>query len=390
MKDFVKLDLATLVVAIITCVILFAPATIYADDPEKEDIHFLQEVFRLKGMYNGYIDGIAGPETIKAVRLYKEQKGLDVTDQISDQLIDMLREEAEQILPYIAPEQPNDLDNEGKLAAITHELNKTKEDLNSLKTHLSALESKMGDHFISNFINLALLFVGISAIAATTFSIWLGWYIPSFQEKITKKVEQTHREMLTKTEDHISAKVLLNISSHCINLYKDIDTTKNERLKKLYDSYLQIAKNISIHGYKRAKSLKNNAAAKLTNTEKNIIDWSVNNLLFYITTPFFHEKGIISDTDIRKIYDELKEIYESYKEDTNENLWWEFKDTLFWAEYHMKYRNISDIVKDINQLMKNTHIPYSSRYGIYKRYSEIIMLNNNHKMTVELNEPIQL
>jgi len=109
MKNFLKFDFVTLASVIIFCIVLLSPAAIYAQDSDDKDIHYLQRILTLKGMYTGPIDGIAEPETNNATRLYKKQIGWPVTNQISDQLIERLREEEKLILPNTShkPDQPN-------------------------------------------------------------------------------------------------------------------------------------------------------------------------------------------------------------------------------------------------------------------------------------------
>jgi len=109
MKNFLKFDFVTLASVILFCIVLLSPAAIYAQDSDDKDIHYLQRILTLKGMYAGPIDGISGPETNNAIRLYKKQIGWPVTNQISDQLIERLREEEKSILPNTnhKPDQSN-------------------------------------------------------------------------------------------------------------------------------------------------------------------------------------------------------------------------------------------------------------------------------------------
>lgn len=109
MKNLLKFELTALVLVIISCAVLLAPAKLYAYETDDENIHFLQSILAMKGIYSGPIDGIAGPETKKAIRLYKKQIGWRVNDQISDLLIEILREEVKLVSQHTnpEPESPN-------------------------------------------------------------------------------------------------------------------------------------------------------------------------------------------------------------------------------------------------------------------------------------------
>ncbi len=56
-----------------------------------EDIRYVQEYLSAKNLYTGYIDGIDGPLTKKAVLDYEQQSGKRLTGKISKKLINLIR-----------------------------------------------------------------------------------------------------------------------------------------------------------------------------------------------------------------------------------------------------------------------------------------------------------
>jgi|CXWL01.1.fsa_nt_gi hypothetical protein len=374
MKNFLKFDFVTLASVIISCIVLLSPAAIYAQDSDDKDIHYLQRILTLKGMYTGPIDGIAGPETNNAIRLYKKQIGWHVTNQISDLLIERLREEEKSISPNTnhKPDQSNSLGNEEKLAALAQELKKTKKDLKNTNERLQKITDDLSNYFITTFYQLIGSLLAIFSVAVTISIVVISYYLRKLQKSIIKLVKKTHEEERIYSRYSISAGVLATVSGHCINLYKDIDISDKKRWP-LYDSYLQIGRSMSYHSYKNAEELEK-TVAKLSKEEeekkKEIINWSKNNVLFYITTPFLNKKDVTNKETIRKIYDELKEVYKISNEDTNNNLWWEFKETLLWAEYNMGYDETSNIEKKIQSLVDDRNIPFEWREKAYERYAK--------------------
>lgn len=384
LRYFIKFELAALRIIIIPLACLFIPVQIYAHNfSDDKIVRDIQLMLTLKDMYAEPIDGIAGPETNNAIRLYKKQIGLPVTNQINDQLIEKLREEKKLILPNTNSEQLNNLNDE-KLAALFHELNETKENLVNTNEALRTLTNNMSDHFINNFNNLFTLLLSILAIVVTAFSVWLGWYIPRFQEEIAKNVREAHKKELLYSKCSISARVLTAISAHCLNLYKDIDTDKDDgKHRTLYDSYLQIAKKISAYSYGNAKKLEERGI-ELAPEDKIIIDWSKNNRLFYVTTPFFNKQDDLNKTEIREIYNELNKVYKTCSKDTDDDLWWEFSETLAWAEYNMGYKNISEIKEKIESLINDPNLPDNWKREIRERYKKH---KPKHGNIITLSEP---
>lgn len=59
--------------------------------PSTEDIRYVQEYLSAKNLYTGYIDGIDGPLTKKAVLDYEQQSGKRLTGEISKKLINYIR-----------------------------------------------------------------------------------------------------------------------------------------------------------------------------------------------------------------------------------------------------------------------------------------------------------
>ncbi|MFK7893621.1 MAG: peptidoglycan-binding protein [Granulosicoccus sp.] len=59
--------------------------------PSTHDIMLVQETMQVMGLYTGNVDGVAGKETLRAVRAYKKRINLAPTNELSDEFIDHLR-----------------------------------------------------------------------------------------------------------------------------------------------------------------------------------------------------------------------------------------------------------------------------------------------------------
>ncbi|UJP00089.1 MAG: peptidoglycan-binding protein [Nitrosomonas sp.] len=358
MKNFLKFDFVTLASVIISCIVLLSPAAIYAQDSDDKDIHYLQRILTLKGMYTGPIDGISGPETNNAIRLYKKQIGWPVTNQISDQLIERLREEEKSILPNTNSELPNSL-NEEKLAALAQELKETQENLKNTNEALRTITNNMSDHFINNFNNLFTLLLSILAIVVTAFSVWLGWYIPRFQEEITDKVRKAHDEMLRLTESRVSARVLTDFSAHCIYLYKDIDKSDTK-----YKNYLDMAISLSGLAFDKAENLTDDSS--LTGEDKKVKSACLNNRIYYLL-----ERGTDKDKwEAEKHFKDLQDVAEEHEKSLITG-WWSVKETLAWAMLKLYPDKKNEIKKIIQSLLTNSSLDAKWVSDLHNKWEKI-------------------
>jgi hypothetical protein len=389
MKDFltyfIKFELIALVVIFIPLACLFMSVQVYAHNfSDDKIVRDIQLMLTQKGIHIGQnkeaikIDGIYGPKTEAGIKEYERQNNMEETGKPSEDLRSRLYEDVKSLT------NNNNTNEDKKLAALAQELNETKENLKNTNEALRTITNNMSDHFINNFNNLITLLLSILAIVVTAFSVWLGWYIPRFQEEIAKNVREAHEKELLYSKCSISARVLTAISAHCLNLYKDIDTDKdNGKHRTLYDSYLEIAKKISAYSYGNAKKLEERGI-ELATEDKIIIDWSKNNRLFYVTTPFFNKQDDLNKTEIREIYNELNKVYKTCSKDTDDDRWWEFSETLAWAEYNMGYKNISEIKEKIESLINDPNLPDNWKREIRERYKKH---KPKHGNIIALSEP---
>ena len=58
-----------------------------------QDVMMVQETMNVMGLYDGPIDGLAGTETMRAVRQYKKSIHLAPNNTLSEDFIDHLRNE---------------------------------------------------------------------------------------------------------------------------------------------------------------------------------------------------------------------------------------------------------------------------------------------------------
>lgn len=59
-----------------------------------DEVMLIQETLRVKGLYNGAIDGIPGKETLRSVRNYKRTQQMPVNNSLSKEFINHMRHEA--------------------------------------------------------------------------------------------------------------------------------------------------------------------------------------------------------------------------------------------------------------------------------------------------------
>lgn len=55
------------------------------------DIMLVQDAMRVMGLYQGSIDGLAGTETLRAVRAYKKSINLAPDNSLTDEFIEHIR-----------------------------------------------------------------------------------------------------------------------------------------------------------------------------------------------------------------------------------------------------------------------------------------------------------
>ena len=61
-----------------------------AADPSKDDIRWAQVELHMKGYYDGSLDGVAGPETKRALLRFQKSNGLEPTATLDQQTADAL------------------------------------------------------------------------------------------------------------------------------------------------------------------------------------------------------------------------------------------------------------------------------------------------------------
>jgi peptidoglycan hydrolase-like protein with peptidoglycan-binding domain len=81
----------------------------------------VQDLLNRKGLYNGPIDGINGPQTKTAIQLYEEQHGFPKTGQANARLIEQLRME---IGPTVKDSSPKSNEQNSTKAESENDINK--------------------------------------------------------------------------------------------------------------------------------------------------------------------------------------------------------------------------------------------------------------------------
>jgi hypothetical protein len=154
---------------------------------------------------------------------------------------------------------------------------------------VEGIQKSFVGHFMKGFIGLTSLLIAVIAIIVgflTTIGVrWFDKKYEAAKEEIKVKVENSHRQMIKHSENYIGARLLAIFGAHCIELYKDFDPFDplKEKQRELYESYLNIAINLSLHAYKKARELEQEGIS-LTDDEKWVVNVCINNKLFYLAT----------------------------------------------------------------------------------------------------------
>lgn len=363
MKNFLKFDFVTLASVIISCIVLLSPAAIYAQDSDDKDIHYLQRMLTLKGMYTGPIDGIAGPETNNAIRLYKKQIGWHVTNQISDLLIERLREEEKSISPNTnhKPDQLNSLGNEEKLAALTQELKETKAGLQNTNAEFKILKDSISANFFNSYTGLVAILITTIGIALGLLGALLAWGIPKIEDRIKKEVIKAHRGMLRLTENRVSARVLTDFSAHCIYLYKDIDKSDAK-----YKNYLDMAISLSGLGFNKAENLTTDDSSLTDDEDKKVKNACLNNRIYYLL-----ERGTDKDKlEAEKHFKDLQDVASEHEKSSITG-WWSVKETLAWAMLKLYPEKKDEIRKIIQSLLNNSNLDAKWVSDLHNKWEKI-------------------
>jgi peptidoglycan hydrolase-like protein with peptidoglycan-binding domain len=61
-----------------------------ATNLSKDDIRWAQVELHMRGLYNGSLDGVAGPETNRAILRFQQNNGLDRTARLDQETADVL------------------------------------------------------------------------------------------------------------------------------------------------------------------------------------------------------------------------------------------------------------------------------------------------------------
>jgi Putative peptidoglycan binding domain len=88
---------------------LLSPLSLWAFNTQsKDETREIQTILRLNGLYSDRIDGILGPKTMRAIRLYQIQRGLPQTEEIS-YIYERLHEETKSALAATSSENKGDV-----------------------------------------------------------------------------------------------------------------------------------------------------------------------------------------------------------------------------------------------------------------------------------------
>lgn len=107
--------------------LLIVPSTFAAEVASRDSIRDIQTILALKGLYDGRIDGLNGPQTERAILLYERNNGRSEIGQPTSQLRETLREEVQV-----------ELNRDGSNAADKSQLNELRDKVDALGKALTA------------------------------------------------------------------------------------------------------------------------------------------------------------------------------------------------------------------------------------------------------------
>ena len=157
----------------------------------------------------------------------------------------------------------------------------------------------------------------------------------------------------------IAATIYGKLSAHSINLYKDIDRGKRG---DLYQSYLEMAIQISNQGYYDAYDLLENG---YISEDDNIFEISVNNKVFYLASRANEEDKQDALAPL-KILERIATKKEEFKKDG----WWNYTETVEWATLNFHYKTKYEVQLAIQSLLDNPRLPRYWKVETHQRYEK--------------------
>jgi hypothetical protein len=175
----------------------------------------------------------------------------------------------------------------------------------------------------------------------------------------------------------IGANIYATIAGQCIDLYKNLPKPACGGVHHdLYNSYVNMAVTIATVGYSYSQRLKeqldNQRDAQMTNKEKDryekILSVNLNNYLFYLA-----QRGRKDDKEIVSgLLPSLEKIADD-KQSQREKNWWYYKETVLWANLHLKRATAKETGQAVQLLLDLDQVDYewkkdtAAHYDLHNR-----------------------
>ncbi|MCI0559881.1 MAG: peptidoglycan-binding protein [Nitrososphaera sp.] len=375
--------------------VAFLPLPIAAEAPSEDLVREAQFLLMAKGLNAGPIDGKLGRKTKEAIRLYEGQRNFPIIGLPTYDLIAKLREETATTRGSPDREPKNgataNSDITERVDSLSQEIKNIREHVVAAERVIRKVDSDVGGQLINGFRDLAVLSFAIFGIIVAIFVAVAPFAARRMSRTIRDQVETTHDSMTALSIAKINATVYANIGGHCLYLYKDLP----ENREKLYESYLTLAVHISGLGYRYAKDLQKTAIEEkrpavrrhlfkvlswlgrtteepaLLKKIENLVYGCINNYVYYLSARANSEDKKL----LLNILEELKTISIEQEKVKNDNpSWYDYKETVAWAEFRLGRIIANDLQKLVQALIDDKDIPTAwksltvARYNCHNRF----------------------
>ncbi len=388
------LCLIWLPVALTPSIAIYAKASTAAQEQARNLT--IQALLYLKGAYKGPINGSCESETLSALETYKQslhdERKNSFVPTCGTQAVDILKTDVGFMLTQQVTQD---------LSTYTSDignLNKQIQDIKAAITREHESVGKLTESFSNQF---AAQFSDLTRLGVTTLITSLSIIIAAIaflgnamiKDAAKDAAEAAHENELKKTRlkleasvSEASARVFARFGSHCIHLYQDIDLRpvthsgnsqrdaieedKLRRRRNLYESYLQIAMDMSKLGYEDSERMKDSLeqqGMKLSSSQQRIVANCLNNHVFYLSSGF--DRATFSDDDKRELDKLFQKLIALLQASSDQPYRWDLQDTRLWANLQMGYTNGADTKTELQTLLSEPTLPDSWKTDLKRRYA---------------------
>jgi hypothetical protein len=390
-EKVIKISFALVCVLIIDVFVL--GQTIRASD-ETTAIRDAQLLLSLSRLYAGPIDGQCNAKTKQAIA---DHEGIPVytTTMCRIPFLEYLNNKLKASLST-DPSKPADVPSQNSAGEQNIQpLTKVRSDLDKTISTIQGLNEGISTHFITlaynNASTIGTLLLPIVAILIAIISLGATIILNTTKTKI----QELHTTLLDKSTEslrammenfrseqlssaktarqELAADIFTQFGAHCINLYKDFRDPAGDN-NKIYSSYLNIAVELANRGYENSNSLRESLRTRQqepSERQQAIITDSTNNFIFYLSS-----RGTQKDNaEVTRTLPDLQRIIDQGQANP---LWYEYLDTMAWANLHLGVKTAQETRADIQLLLDNSAISHSWKRGAKERYEFYDKVRRTH------------